>query len=251
MNFIQDIFVAGGWVSYPLVVVGWGLSYMLTLRYFHLQKCFKRASALLPSPSSPCDVPEARLSRFSLGASHLPLLKHFCSERASALLPSPSSPCDVPEARLSRFSLGASHLPLLKHFCSERASALLPSPSSPCDVPVTKNKMLYSHWHLLEKNIELDFGRSFIKSLVVVAPLLGLLGTVVGMIETFDSLDGMQMHTSTGGIAGGIAQAMFTTEMGLLISIPGLLISRWLDRQQNLLLSREVQQLARWRQGVE
>ena len=52
------------------------------------KNAFKRASALLPSPSSPCDVLVARLGRLRFVASHLHLLKAFLSsvERASALL---------------------------------------------------------------------------------------------------------------------------------------------------------------------
>ncbi|MFL2910691.1 MAG: MotA/TolQ/ExbB proton channel family protein [Limisphaerales bacterium] len=58
---------------------------------------------------------------------------------------------------------------------------------------------------------------------VSVAPLLGLLGTVFGMIKTFNGL-------SAGGnsamdvIASGISEALVTTEMGLLIAIPGYVL---------------------------
>lgn len=74
--------------------------------------------------------------------------------------------------------------------------------------------------------------RSVITSIVVVAPLLGLLGTVVGMIETFKSLGEMSLFSQSGGIAGGISQALFTTQMGLAVAIPGLLMKGYLDRRQ-------------------
>lgn len=84
--------------------------------------------------------------------------------------------------------------------------------------------------------------KTLIKSIVMIAPLLGLLGTVDGMIETFDSLGDMALFSSTGGIAGGISKALFTTQMGLVISIPGLLIGRVLDRKA-LNLERELDQI--------
>lgn len=74
--------------------------------------------------------------------------------------------------------------------------------------------------------------RMLVRSLVAVAPLLGLLGTVDGMIETFNSLGDMALFSQSGGIAGGISKALFTTQMGLAISIPGLLIGRIIERRE-------------------
>src|SRR5690606_17583351 len=82
---------------------------------------------------------------------------------------------------------------------------------------------------------QLGRGRILIASVVAVAPLAGLLGTVTGMIETFDSLADMALFSQSGGIAGGISQALFTTQMGLAVAVPGLVLGRILDRQQNLL----------------
>ncbi len=67
---------------------------------------------------------------------------------------------------------------------------------------------------------------------ILISPLLGLLGTVIGMIETFDSLATMTLHSQSGGIAGGISQALFTTQMGLTVAIPGLLAHSILIRKQ-------------------
>ena len=71
-----------------------------------------------------------------------------------------------------------------------------------------------------------------ITTIVMVSPLLGLLGTVIGMIETFDSLGDMSLYSQSGGIAGGISQALFTTQMGLAVSIPGLIVNGILNRKQ-------------------
>lgn len=74
--------------------------------------------------------------------------------------------------------------------------------------------------------------RVLIGTLVAIAPLLGLLGTVTGMIETFDSLAEMALFTQGGGIAAGISTALYTTQMGLAVAIPGYLAKGVLDRRQ-------------------
>ncbi len=75
--------------------------------------------------------------------------------------------------------------------------------------------------------------KRLISAIVGIAPLMGLLGTVVGMIETFESLGDMSLFSQSGGIAGGISQALFTTQMGLAVAIPGLLVKGYLDRREN------------------
>lgn len=74
--------------------------------------------------------------------------------------------------------------------------------------------------------------KTLISTIVIVAPLLGLLGTVAGMIETFDSLGDMSLFSQSGGIAGGISQALITTQMGLAVSIPGLIVSGILNKKE-------------------
>ena len=90
---------------------------------------------------------------------------------------------------------------------------------------------------LSEKEDEMNQYKNLIKSIVVVAPLLGLLGTVSGMIETFDSLADMSLFSQSGGIAGGISQALITTQMGLAVAIPGLIVGNLLERKQKSLLN--------------
>lgn len=75
------------------------------------------------------------------------------------------------------------------------------------------------------------YGRT-VTAMVAVAPLLGLLGTVAGMIETFNSLGDMSLFSQSGGIAGGIATALFTTQMGLVVAVPGVICKSLLDRRQ-------------------
>jgi biopolymer transport protein ExbB len=73
----------------------------------------------------------------------------------------------------------------------------------------------------------------FMKRCVSTAPLLGLLGTVTGMLATFAAL-----ATGSGGektmdmVAGGISEALITTETGLLIALPGLFFQFHLTRER-------------------
>jgi biopolymer transport protein ExbB len=79
--------------------------------------------------------------------------------------------------------------------------------------------------------IAMNQGRVLIKTIVLTAPLIGLLGTVIGMIETFDSLASAELFSQSGGIAGGISQALFTTQLGLVVAVPGLILGRILDKK--------------------
>ena len=66
---------------------------------------------------------------------------------------------------------------------------------------------------------KIEWGNNWVKFFAAVAPLLGLLGTVIGMIETFQAItlfgtgDPKQM-------AGGISQALVTTMLGLIVAAP-------------------------------
>lgn len=79
---------------------------------------------------------------------------------------------------------------------------------------------------------ELKQGSVLITTLVMIAPLLGLLGTVMGMIVTFESLGDMALFSQSGGIASGISTALFTTQMGLVVAVPGVIAKSVLDRRQ-------------------
>ena len=73
------------------------------------------------------------------------------------------------------------------------------------------------------RNAELMvYSHSFtiLAALVVAAPLLGLLGTVLGMIGTFEAVAHRSSETSQ-MVAGGISQALITTQVGLVAALPG------------------------------
>ncbi|MGQ0552972.1 MAG: MotA/TolQ/ExbB proton channel family protein [Planctomycetota bacterium] len=70
------------------------------------------------------------------------------------------------------------------------------------------------------------------KICVGTAPLLGLFGTVTGMLATFDALaSGSGGEKTMGLIAQGISEALITTETGLVIALPGLFFHYQLSRQ--------------------
>jgi biopolymer transport protein ExbB len=67
---------------------------------------------------------------------------------------------------------------------------------------------------------------------VSIAPLLGLLGTVTGMLATFAALaTGSGGDKTMGMVASGISEALITTETGLLIALPGLIFQYKLARE--------------------
>lgn len=72
------------------------------------------------------------------------------------------------------------------------------------------------------------------KICVSAAPLLGLLGTVTGMLATFDALaTGAGGDKTMGMVASGISEALVTTETGLVIALPGLFMHYQLGRKLN------------------
>ena len=98
-----------------------------------------------------------------------------------------------------------------------------------------RNRFEEIHLALVEL---IDRRARFVATLVTAAPLLGLLGTVLGMLQTFFGI-------STGGgaetadvVAGGIAEALVTTEAGLMIALPGLFMVMLIQRQRHNLEAR-------------
>jgi len=76
-----------------------------------------------------------------------------------------------------------------------------------------------------------------ISLLASIAPLLGLLGTVSGMIKTFSVI----AEFGTGNaraLASGISEALITTQTGLVIAVPGLFLASFLIRRSDELLER-------------
>lgn len=75
-----------------------------------------------------------------------------------------------------------------------------------------------------------------IRTMVKVCPLLGLLGTVLGMLEIFDAL-AVTGNNSARATAGGVSKATVSTMAGMVVAISGLMISNHLINKANALKS--------------
>jgi biopolymer transport protein ExbB len=96
----------------------------------------------------------------------------------------------------------------------------------------------HQSWHahqirlllLTDVDIELQRGLQIIKSLVALCPMLGLLGTVTGMIEVFDVM-AIAGSGNVRGMAGGISKATLPTMAGMVAALSGLMLSVQLERR--------------------
>jgi biopolymer transport protein ExbB len=93
---------------------------------------------------------------------------------------------------------------------------------------------------------ELEVGLNTIKIIALISPLLGLLGTVVGVLNTFDSITNHGLQDPT-IFSGGISVALITTVAGLIVAIPhyigynyfiGILDNTELDIEKEILASQ-------------
>ncbi len=80
------------------------------------------------------------------------------------------------------------------------------------------------HEHFMQQRVTLG-------AMIAAAPLLGLLGTVNGMIGTFESLSRVGGDKSMEGLASGISEVLVATESGLVVAIPAVLVVYYAHRQ--------------------
>jgi len=83
--------------------------------------------------------------------------------------------------------------------------------------------------YLLERNLNM------LGTIATISPLLGLLGTVIGMIVAFTGLS-ETTGANPDALASGISQALITTAFGLLIAVPGLVLHKYFEQKVNYLL---------------
>lgn len=82
--------------------------------------------------------------------------------------------------------------------------------------------------------LKLEQLRSYLRPLEVIAtlsPLLGLLGTVIGMIMAFQQMAAAGNQVDPSVLSGGIWQALLTTAVGLTVAIPVVAVHTWLERK--------------------
>lgn len=77
--------------------------------------------------------------------------------------------------------------------------------------------------------MDLERGFRFLDIVVQLAPLLGLFGTVLGMIEAFQALQGAGSQVDPSILAGGIWVALMTTAAGLAVAMPASMALVWLE----------------------
>ena len=86
---------------------------------------------------------------------------------------------------------------------------------------------------LVEEVARTERHLSLLKLIAAASPLLGLLGTVMGMIETFDVIS-VHGAGDASRLSGGISKALVTTQLGLFVAVPTLFVhgalASWVDR---------------------
>ena len=91
--------------------------------------------------------------------------------------------------------------------------------------------------------LQLSSTRSYLRIIEVIAalsPLLGLFGTVLGMIEAFHRLESAGTAVDPAVLSGGIWEALLTTAAGLAVAIPAIIALNWLEhRIENFKLAME------------
>lgn len=93
------------------------------------------------------------------------------------------------------------------------------------------------HATLLQQRIKLERWLSAIALTASVAPLLGLLGTVSGMITTFKAMS-LFGAGDTSAVSGGVGEALINTELGLVVAIPALLAHALMSRKARSYLAQ-------------
>ncbi|MBF0376423.1 MAG: MotA/TolQ/ExbB proton channel family protein [Desulfamplus sp.] len=77
----------------------------------------------------------------------------------------------------------------------------------------------------------IEKGLGFLALVAVISPLLGLTGTVTGMIKSFQIIALSQTQINPGMLAGGIWEALITTAAGLFVAIPTHVVCHFLENQ--------------------
>ena len=87
--------------------------------------------------------------------------------------------------------------------------------------------------HIVEDlRLQLNDGLDFIKTLIIVCPLVGLLGTVTGMIEVFDVM-AIIGNGDVKSMANGVSMATIPTMAGMVIALSGILFEKKLETTIN------------------
>lgn len=96
--------------------------------------------------------------------------------------------------------------------------------------PINKIRKTMGEHFDREIQADLDYRMSWVNTVVKTAPMLGLLGTVTGMIQAFGKIAAAtSAGTDPKALADDISFALFTTAMGLIIAIPMVMGGAWIN----------------------
>jgi biopolymer transport protein ExbB len=118
------------------------------------------------------------------------------------------------------------------------------------EIQTNIKEVTYHELPKLEKNMNI------LSSIITVAPILGLLGTVLGLMNIFSVISGGHLGDPT-MLSGGIAQALITTVTGLTIAIPFIFLFQYLAHRIEMFiletekLVNEVLNFCKSHQGVK
>ena len=152
-----------------------------------------------------------------------------------------------------RYELRQSHLPqaFLKHLSAGESSQarLLVQGAKPIRAQVLKHGLDVieqgkldadqSRWELFRAaKDKLQIVSAYLRPLEIIAttaPLLGLLGTVLGMIEAFQAMESAGRSVDPSVLSGGIWKALLTTAVGLGVAIPVSVVHSWFERKAEVI----------------
>lgn len=83
---------------------------------------------------------------------------------------------------------------------------------------------------VLPRRADAQHSTSLIRALIAIAPLLGLLGTVSGMVRTFEGLNARGQALLESSVGAGLSEALLTTQLGLAVAVPAMVFERLLAR---------------------
>lgn len=106
------------------------------------------------------------------------------------------------------------------------------------DLEITELRALLEDQSRQEASV-LERFMTVLRTIGTIAPLLGLLGTVAGMIKVFQTMSAVGLG-EIGGLSGGISEALITTAAGMSVAIPTIIVHNFFERRNaKILLAME------------
>lgn len=139
---------------------------------------------------------------------------------------------DDAEALVKRAATNRGHLAKLLGAGAETYLAAVKKPSSLSPVEATKRELNRKTEALAA---DVRRGMNIIASVGSIAPFVGLLGTVFGIITAFQGI-AKEGSGGLGSVSLGISEALYETALGLVVAIPAVLAYNWLTAQGDTLL---------------